>query len=119
MTKLTNAQRKAIYRRNGFMCALCGSGRYLQIHHYIHRGQGGNNSPHNLIEEQVFVVVRLVHKKPVHAELFKSYHIILAAFRLQLFQPGLQGFLGPFQLFHREVFPAAGLHFGDTLGDFP
>lgn len=49
MTKLTNAQRKAIYRRDGFMCALCGSGRYLQIHHYIHRGQGGSNSPHNLI----------------------------------------------------------------------
>lgn len=49
MTKLTNAQRKAIYRRDGFMCALCGSGRYLQIHHYIHRGQGGSNNPHNLI----------------------------------------------------------------------
>ena len=48
------------------------------------------------VEEQVFIVVCLVHKEPVHAELFKSYHIILAAFRLQLFQSGLQGFLGPF-----------------------
>ena len=38
---------------------------------------------------------------------------------MQLFQPGLQGFLGPFQLFHREAFPAAGLHLGDALGDFP
>ena len=75
--------------------------------------------PHLGIEEQVFIVVRLVHKEPVHAELFKSYHIILAAFRLQLFQPGLQGFLCPLQLFHREAFPAAGLHLGDALGDFP
>ena len=36
--KLTNAQRKAIYRRDGYQCALCGSTRYLQIHHYIPRG---------------------------------------------------------------------------------
>lgn len=47
--KLTNAERKAIYRRDGYTCALCGSTKYLQIHHYIHRGQGGSNSPHNLI----------------------------------------------------------------------
>ena len=37
--KLTNAQRKAIYRRDGYQCALCGSTRYLQIHHYIPRGK--------------------------------------------------------------------------------
>ena len=47
--KLTNSQRKAIYRRDGFQCAVCGSTRFLQIHHYIHRGQGGNDTPHNLI----------------------------------------------------------------------
>lgn len=47
--KLTNAQRKNIYRRDGYRCALCDSTRYLQIHHYIRRGQGGSNSPHNLI----------------------------------------------------------------------
>ena len=47
--KLTNTQRKAIYRRDGFQCAICGSTRYLQIHHYIHRGQGGSDTPHNLI----------------------------------------------------------------------
>ena len=88
----------------GFLCVRSGEARHI---------------PHLGIEEQVFVVVRLVHKEPVHAELFKSYHIILAAFRLQLFQPGLQGFLGPFQLFHRKAFPAAGLHLGDALGDFP
>ena len=47
--KLTNEQRKAIYRRDGYRCALCDSTQYLQIHHYIHRGKGGSNSPHNLI----------------------------------------------------------------------
>ena len=47
--QLTNTQRKAIYRRDGFQCALCGSHRYLQLHHYIPRGKGGNDTPHNLI----------------------------------------------------------------------
>ena len=47
--KLTNAKRKAIYRRDGFQCAICGTHRYLQIHHYIPRGKGGSSSPHNLI----------------------------------------------------------------------
>ena len=46
---LTNAQRKAIYRREGWRCALCDSTKYLQIHHIIRRGQGGGNHPHNLI----------------------------------------------------------------------
>lgn len=46
---LTNAQRKAIYRRDGFQCAVCGSHYYLQIHHYIPKGKGGRNTPHNLI----------------------------------------------------------------------
>jgi len=48
-SKLTNTQRKAIYRRDGFQCALCGSSRYLQIHHYIPRGHGGSDNPMNLI----------------------------------------------------------------------
>ena len=61
----------------------------------------------------------LVHKQPVHAELFKSYHIVFAAFRLQLFQPGLQGFAGSLQLLDREAFPTAGLHLGNALGDLP
>ena len=47
--KLTNQERRAIYRRDGFRCALCDSTRFLQIHHYIPRGRGGTNSPHNLI----------------------------------------------------------------------
>lgn len=47
--KLTNQERKAIYRREGYRCALCDSTRYLQIHHVISRGSGGTNHPHNLI----------------------------------------------------------------------
>lgn len=44
-----NSTRKAIYRRDGYRCALCDSTQYLQIHHIIPRGKGGNNEPDNLI----------------------------------------------------------------------
>lgn len=46
---LSKAQRKEIYRRDGYQCCLCGSTRYLQLHHYIPRGKGGKDTPHNLI----------------------------------------------------------------------
>ena len=46
---ISNTQRKAIYRRDGFQCALCSSTAHLQLHHVIHRGQGGGNHPHNLV----------------------------------------------------------------------
>ena len=42
--------RKAVYKRDGYQCALCSSTRYLQIHHAIPRGRGGDRtSPHNMI----------------------------------------------------------------------
>lgn len=41
--------RKAIYRRDGFRCALCDSTRYLQLHHAVPRGKGGPDTPQNLI----------------------------------------------------------------------
>lgn len=47
--KLTKEERKAVYRRDGFRCALCDDSRYLQIHHCVPRSQGGTNSAHNLI----------------------------------------------------------------------
>ena len=47
--KLTNQERRSIYRRDGYRCALCDSTRFLQIHHVVPRSQGGTNSPHNLI----------------------------------------------------------------------
>lgn len=46
---LTNAERKEIYRRDGFRCALCDSESGIQIHHIIPRGQGGSSSQDNLI----------------------------------------------------------------------
>ena len=47
--RLTNKTRKAVYKRDGFQCAICGGGRTLQIHHYIPRGKGGNDTMMNLI----------------------------------------------------------------------
>jgi 5-methylcytosine-specific restriction endonuclease McrA len=46
---LTNNVRREVYRRDGYMCALCGDPRTLQIHHYVARAQGGCNHPMNLI----------------------------------------------------------------------
>ena len=47
--KITNETRKAVYRRDGFRCALCDDTRGLQIHHVVRRSQGGTDFPHNLI----------------------------------------------------------------------
>lgn len=41
--------RRAVYKREGWACALCDSPKYLQVHHIIKRSQGGSNHPHNLI----------------------------------------------------------------------
>ena len=42
--------RKAVYKRDGYACALCSSTRYLQIHHVIPRGKGGKaDDPQNMI----------------------------------------------------------------------
>lgn len=46
---ISNARRKAVYRREGYRCALCDSTRYLQIHHVVKRSEGGTDSMHNLI----------------------------------------------------------------------
>ena len=47
--RIPNAVRKAVYRRDGYMCALCGDPRGLQIHHYRKRSLGGVDHPMNLI----------------------------------------------------------------------
>ena len=46
---ISNQVRKAIYRREGFACALCDDNRHLQIHHVVKRSQGGSENPQNLI----------------------------------------------------------------------
>lgn len=48
-SKLTNEARKAVYRRDGFQCAVCGDNRRLQIHHIWKRSQGGGDEQMNLI----------------------------------------------------------------------
>ena len=47
--RIPNAMRKEVYRRDGYMCALCGDPRKLQIHHYRKRSMGGVDHPMNLI----------------------------------------------------------------------
>jgi len=46
---IPNETRRAVYRRDGFACALCGDVDGLQAHHVIHRSCGGSNYPMNLI----------------------------------------------------------------------
>lgn len=46
---INNARRRLVYRRDNYACAVCDDSRNLQIHHIIHRSQGGGNSMHNLI----------------------------------------------------------------------
>ena len=41
--------RKAVYKRDGYRCALCDSPKYIQIHHVIPRSEGGSDFPENLI----------------------------------------------------------------------
>ena len=47
--KISNTTRKAVYRREGYACALCDSPKYLQVHHCIKRSQGGSDNVQNLI----------------------------------------------------------------------
>lgn len=48
-SNITNDTRKAVYRRDGYECAVCGDPRRLQIHHITHRSQGGGDEQMNLI----------------------------------------------------------------------
>lgn len=46
---VSRSTRRAVYRRDGYACAICDSTRYLQIHHAVARSNGGNNREDNLI----------------------------------------------------------------------
>ena len=82
----------------------------------VRRGEA-SHIPHFRVEEQVFVVVRLIHEHPVHTQLLKGDNIILTALGLQLFQPLLQALFGALQTFHGEVLAAAVLYLLDACGD--
>lgn len=46
---IDKAKRRAVYRREWYSCAICDDTRHLQIHHVVHRSQGGTNHMMNLI----------------------------------------------------------------------
>ena len=47
--RIDNDTRRAVYRRDGYQCAVCGDPRRLQIHHITKRSQGGGHEQMNLI----------------------------------------------------------------------
>ena len=73
---------------------------------------------HLCIEEKIFIIVRLVHKHPVYAELFKVNHIILAVAGLQLFQPRLQPLFRALQALDGKAVAACELGILNAIGDF-
>lgn len=46
---ISKKTRRAVYARDGYVCALCDSTKYLQVHHCVKRSQGGTDSLQNLI----------------------------------------------------------------------
>ena len=45
---ISNQTRKAVYRRDGYRCALCDDTRGLQVHHVVRRSQGGLGTEENI-----------------------------------------------------------------------
>ena len=41
--------RYAVYARDGRACVLCNDPRVIHLHHFIPRGQGGNDTEFNLV----------------------------------------------------------------------
>ena len=82
----------------------------------VGRGKPGD-VPHLGIKEQIFVKVALVHEHPVHAQLLKGDHAVLAVAALDFLQVALQLLLGPLQLLDGEPLAAALLDLADALGD--
>jgi len=71
---IPTATRRAIYARDGYRCALCDSTRTLQIHHYLPRGKGGSNHPHNLICLCSYCHAH-VHGTPLYDAIFTPEHV--------------------------------------------
>ena len=46
---IPNDTRKAVYRRDGYMCAMCGGTDGLQVHHAVKRSLGGSDFADNLV----------------------------------------------------------------------
>ncbi len=46
---ISKETRKAVYKREGYECAVCGSNRQLEVHHVVKRSRGGANTMQNLV----------------------------------------------------------------------
>lgn len=46
---VSKLNRKTVYKRDSYHCALCDDGRRLQLHHVVPRGRGGPDTQMNLI----------------------------------------------------------------------
>ena len=60
----------------------------------------------------------LIYKQPIHTQLFKGHHIVLAVCRLELVQSGLQGLSGFLHLFDAEILTTLPFHFCNGVFDF-
>lgn len=65
---IPNEIRRGVYRRDGYACALCGDPRHLNVHHAVPRGEGGGNSPCNLI-----TLCRVCHAQAHGTELVAGF----------------------------------------------
>ena len=74
--------------------------------------------PHFCRQKQVLKIMALINEKPVHAELLKGDHIILAALVVELGKPCLQGFPGALHLLDRVAFRLLRLGLLDPFQDF-
>ena len=74
--------------------------------------------PHFCRQKQVLKIMALINKEPVHAELLKRDHIILAALVVELGQPCLQRFPGALHLLDRVAFRLLRLGLLDPFQDF-
>ena len=66
----------------------------------------------------VLIILALIHKQPVYAQLFKRNHIIFTVCALQLFQFLFQRLAQLFQLLYREMLANLRFRFFDGLLDF-
>ena len=71
--------------------------------------------PHFCISGQIFIIMCLVYKEPIHAQFLERHHIILAALVVEFIQLGLQALFGALHLLDGEVVPTALLQVADAV----
>lgn len=69
------------------------------------------------VEEQVLVVVGLVHEDPVDAELLEREHVVLVGLVSELGESHVQALLRDLHLLHAEPFAVLRLDLGYAVGE--